>query len=369
MTKEKREPTEDELEERFGLTEAEYDAIEGNNVHEKAANFVRMIMSPKDDVTERRTNMKTLKTISVILPMTLLLACGGGGGYSGSSPEPTAQLKSASVPALVEETTNEPKEDLDQEISKLKKEIEDLTPPTYTPEETKERAQKKVEEIIRSRQPTREQQIMRDINKYVYRRDHARSRLQEYINGAHDINDDGKLTDADKVNPECLANSCVVNNRPVNDHIKRLKQKIVESRENIVRLYGELGQPVPEEPSVFPYVDDFAHKRPPLPRYTYKGFGAWLGQAELENYPYKSIDHNGFSDWHGLLHSREKSRPPEAFFYTGRYAGHRQRDDLTFEGDMTAQVTDTLDGVDFIFKDLNLLMMTIVVECVLVGMI
>ena len=34
--------------------------------------------------------MKTLKTISVILPMTLLLACGGGSGYSGSIPEQTA---------------------------------------------------------------------------------------------------------------------------------------------------------------------------------------------------------------------------------------------------------------------------------------
>ena len=37
--------------------------------------------------------MKTLKTISVILPMTLLLACGGGrgGGYSASVPEPIVQ--------------------------------------------------------------------------------------------------------------------------------------------------------------------------------------------------------------------------------------------------------------------------------------
>ena len=34
--------------------------------------------------------MKTLKTISAILPMTLLLACGGGSGYSGSIPEQTA---------------------------------------------------------------------------------------------------------------------------------------------------------------------------------------------------------------------------------------------------------------------------------------
>ena len=33
---------------------------------------------------------KTLRTISAILPMTLLLACGSGGGYSGSIPEQMA---------------------------------------------------------------------------------------------------------------------------------------------------------------------------------------------------------------------------------------------------------------------------------------
>ena len=111
MTKEKREPTEDELEERFGLTEAEYDAIEESNIHEKAANFVRTIMSPKGNVTEKKTNMRTLRTISVMLPMTLLLACGGGGGggYSGSVSEynriPDVQTSKSLAPDSSSEET------------------------------------------------------------------------------------------------------------------------------------------------------------------------------------------------------------------------------------------------------------------------
>ena len=36
-------------------------------------------------------NMKTLKTITAILPMTLLLACGGGGGGYSSAPAPSIQ--------------------------------------------------------------------------------------------------------------------------------------------------------------------------------------------------------------------------------------------------------------------------------------
>ena len=118
MTKEKYEPTEDELEERFGLTEAEYDAIEGDSIHEKVANFVRMIMSPKGNVKERRTNMRTLKTISVILPMTLLLACGGGGGGYSSAPAPSIQPElildeTSLVSAKVYEGVNEELDDVD----------------------------------------------------------------------------------------------------------------------------------------------------------------------------------------------------------------------------------------------------------------
>ncbi|MCY4052431.1 MAG: hypothetical protein OXE98_00975 [Hyphomicrobiales bacterium] len=44
MPKEKHNPTDNELEETFELTQKEYDAIEGNSVQEKLANFVRMIM-------------------------------------------------------------------------------------------------------------------------------------------------------------------------------------------------------------------------------------------------------------------------------------------------------------------------------------
>lgn len=46
MSKRKHEKTGDKPKERFGLTQEEYNAIEGDDIHEKATNFARMIMSP-----------------------------------------------------------------------------------------------------------------------------------------------------------------------------------------------------------------------------------------------------------------------------------------------------------------------------------
>ena len=60
---------------------------------------LRAILNIRGD-NNRRTNMKTLKTISVILPMTLLLACGGGGGGGYSA------LPTGSNPQEIEPTLN-----------------------------------------------------------------------------------------------------------------------------------------------------------------------------------------------------------------------------------------------------------------------
>ena len=79
--------------------------------------------------------MKTLKTISVILPMTLLLACGSGGGYSGSIPEQTVLVEQAALPEQTSLIAQQNDKNLiviegSVEVPKVPREVDSNQPPS-----------------------------------------------------------------------------------------------------------------------------------------------------------------------------------------------------------------------------------------------
>ena len=243
--------------------------------------------------------MRTLKTISVILPMTLLLACGGGAGYPGSAHEPTHIIP-------VEST-----QQANDEVS---------LPDNPTDEEVREYARQRIqEELQKRRTPPLE-------TKYYESLEIVRKDLQEYI--------DGGGTSQDYINGQ---------------------RGKIKKYEEVVRLYTEWYEGGDEElrnearrladsPSV-PTND-------PAPYAEYLSFGDWDAHSSLTY---------GVHPETGNLTTRRitPNGPIDSTFDGAEYNGNsvvKRTDDEYISGDVRASLSQNDNGnfkIKFEFSNMD----------------
>lgn len=277
-----------------------------------------------------------MKTIAVIIPMAFLIACGGGGGYSGSVPEPTLQLKSASVPVNSNEAQAETRE-------------EDNTPPTYTnptiptPEETKERAERRVQEAIEERRYTPSPW---EDTYYYEALTSAQESLQEAINYGYEEDDPYRVQ--------------VLKNKIAKfTEIKRLYGKWTETgdrkfKDEIDEIYNSPYRDDWQEE--FGYVDS-PEQTEDLRKYNSINYQHLAFNEWLEDHPDLKRDYYVNADTNkriGVHDGRTKYLPTSNLTYTGKYLGFSKKENLDVKGDLTARIKgESYNHIDFLFKGLN----------------
>ena len=268
--------------------------------------------------------------------MTLLLACGGGsgGGYSIQSVVLTSDNAevdegNAKVSSAPETSSNTERYTTEKvpENEELKKPVAE----TKLPEVEKS--------VIKTPEPVVKTWYDSDLEQ-------LRGELQKYINAGkfNGTYTEGQFKDE-------YHNQAKIYNE-YKDEIIRVRVLLfrIAKTERVKELFGELqklnGNSYEDRELQRQIRQQINKIRYHSSDFAYQAFGDWLGEPEQKEV--RNLVVNVYTGDPTKTSIPLTTSPS----YTGKYVGNMPSEDLTLQGDVTAQVNNTFDGIDFSFKNL-----------------
>ena len=252
----------------------------------------------------------------VLVGLFALAACGGGSGFSGAIPEPIAFTEASDIRSTGENVS---------------------TPPTR--EETRERAERRVQEEIEKRK-----NVPTPWNETYYKTEleNAIKDLQDAINygyeedSAHVQNPKNRIAKYTKIK-ELYQEWLITKNQDLRDQINEIRDSRWKEWQ---KEFGYVDSPEQTE-----------DLRKYNKQYQHLAFNEWLGtQPDLERDYY--LKENGSRI--GYYEGRTKYLPTSNLTYTGKYLGFSEKENLEVKGDLTANIKgESFNLIDFTFKGLN----------------